>query len=59
MPVTNHQTMSVEALPQSTPTGRMGRPGHAATGAQIETFKYDNGIVRAFAIATVIWAVVG
>ena len=26
---------------------------------KIETFKYDNRIVRAFAIATVIWAVVG
>src|SRR5947208_13813181 len=27
--------------------------------ALVETFKYDNAIVRAFAIATVIWAVVG
>lgn len=26
---------------------------------KVETFKYDNRIVRAFAIATVIWAVVG
>src|SRR4249920_1645561 len=26
---------------------------------KIETFKYDNRIVRAFAIATVLWAVVG
>ena len=25
----------------------------------IETFKYDNRIVRAFAIATVIWGIVG
>ncbi|MBT5927611.1 MAG: cytochrome C oxidase Cbb3, partial [Verrucomicrobia bacterium] len=25
----------------------------------IETFKYDNRIVRAFAIATVIWGLVG
>ncbi len=25
----------------------------------METFKYDNGIVRAFAIATVVWALVG
>jgi cytochrome c oxidase cbb3-type subunit I/II len=27
--------------------------------ARIETFKYDNAIVRAFAIATVVWGVVG
>src|SRR5690242_14904361 len=27
--------------------------------ARVETFRYDNRIVRAFAIATVIWAVVG
>ena len=25
----------------------------------VDTFKYDNRIVRAFAIATVVWAVVG
>ena len=25
----------------------------------LETFKYDNRIVRAFAIATVIWGLVG
>ena len=25
----------------------------------IETFKYDNRIVRAFAIATVVWGIVG
>ena len=25
----------------------------------IETFKYDNRIVRAFAIATIIWGIVG
>src|SRR5215475_9119454 len=29
------------------------------SSSQIETFSYDNRIVRAFAIATVIWAVVG
>jgi cytochrome c oxidase cbb3-type subunit I/II len=51
--------MSVEAFPQSTLAGRMGSPGRAATGPQIETFKYDNRTVRAFAIATVVWAVVG
>ena len=28
-------------------------------GAQVETFKYDNRIVRAFAIATVVWGLVG
>src|ERR1041385_8246024 len=31
----------------------------ATKGPQIETFKYDNAIVRAFAIATVIWGIVG
>lgn len=29
------------------------------SGTRIETFKYDNRIVRAFAIATVIWGIVG
>ena len=29
------------------------------SGAQVETFKYDNSIVRAFAIATVVWGLVG
>jgi len=28
-------------------------------GAQVETFKYDNTVVRAFAIATVVWGLVG
>jgi len=32
---------------------------HAASPTRIETFKYDNRIVRAFAIATVIWGLVG
>jgi cbb3-type cytochrome oxidase subunit 1 len=31
----------------------------AGSGAQVETFKYDNRIVRAFAIATVVWGLVG
>ena len=31
----------------------------AESAARIETFKYDNRIVRAFAIATVIWGIVG
>ncbi len=31
----------------------------AATTPRLETIKYDNRIVRAFAIATVIWAIVG
>ena len=29
------------------------------SGAQVETFKYANAIVRAFAIATVVWGLVG
>src|SRR5664279_6530577 len=29
------------------------------SGAQVDTFKYDNSIVRAFAIATVVWGIVG
>ncbi len=29
------------------------------SGAQVETFKYDNSIVRAFGIATVVWGLVG
>src|SRR3974377_2258240 len=29
------------------------------SSAQVETFSYDNHIVRAFAIATVIWGLVG
>jgi cytochrome c oxidase cbb3-type subunit I/II len=29
------------------------------SGAQVETFMYDNRIVRAFAIATVVWGLVG
>ena len=39
----------------SAPRGQSARGG---TG-RLETFKYDNAIVRAFAIATVIWGVVG
>ena len=30
-----------------------------APSAQVETFKYDNQVVRAFAIATVVWGIVG
>src|SRR2546421_2383705 len=30
-----------------------------ARSPQMETFKYDNAIVRAFAIATVVWGIVG
>src|ERR1035437_179423 len=33
--------------------------GARGSGAQVETFKYDNSIVRAFAIATVVWGIVG
>ena len=32
----------------------MQRKNGGAAGAQVETFKYDNRIVRAFAIATVV-----
>ena len=35
------------------------RQAGAGSGAQVETFKYDNSIVRAFAIATVVWGIVG
>ena len=31
----------------------------ARSPQQVETFKYDNAIVRAFAIATVVWGLVG
>src|SRR5215468_12592924 len=34
------------------------KPASSRSGL-VETFKYDNRIVRAFAIATVIWGVVG
>ena len=47
--------MSVDALALegAKPLGRGRR------GADIETFKYDNHVVRAFAIATAIWGLVG
>ena len=47
--------MSVDspALEGAKPLGRGRR------GADIETFKYDNHVVRAFAIATAIWGLVG
>jgi len=35
------------------------RQDDAGRSPRIETFKYDNAIVRAFAIATVIWGLVG
>ena len=40
---------------------RSNSPQKAGGGAsaQVETFKYDNCIVRAFAIATVVWGIVG
>src|SRR3954470_24667278 len=43
--------MSSASLTQEKPGG--------ATRSQVETFRYDNRIVRAFAIATVIWGLVG
>ena len=42
------------AAPQPTTSSR-----RRARSPQVETFKYDNAIVRAFAIATVIWGIVG
>src|SRR5512140_1525876 len=42
------------ALPSATPQDR-GR----ASAVSIETFAYDNHVVRAFAIATAIWGLVG
>ena len=41
------------ALPGATPQER------SRTAAGVETFSYDNHIVRAFAIATAIWGLVG
>ena len=32
---------------------------HGGRAGRVETFKYDNHIVRAFAIATAIWGLVG
>jgi cytochrome c oxidase cbb3-type subunit I/II len=42
----------------SSTTLQSERPGQTSS-ANIETFYYDNAIVRAFAIATVVWAIVG
>src|SRR5512138_585719 len=44
--------MSAPALTQEQPQQRRQQPA-------LETFRYDNRIVRAFAIATAIWAFVG
>ena len=46
-----------EALRQESSNGRQKAGG--GLGAQVETFKYDNRIVRAFAIATVVWGLIG
>src|ERR1035441_4531893 len=46
-----------EAFRRESSNGRQNTGG--GSGAQVETFKYDNSIVRAFAIATVIWGLVG
>ncbi len=46
-----------EALAIENPSGRKRAGG--GLGAQVETFLYDNSIVRAFAIATVVWGLVG
>src|SRR5262245_49249063 len=47
------------SLTVSTPEFEPTRRSAGATPDLVETFKYDNRIVRAFAIATVIWGVVG
>jgi cytochrome c oxidase cbb3-type subunit I/II len=46
-----------EALRRESSNGQ--QKAGAGSGAQVETFKYDNRIVRAFAIATVVWGLVG
>ena len=46
-----------EALRRESSNGH--QQGGGGSGAQVETFLYDNRIVRAFAIATVIWGLVG
>src|ERR1039457_440328 len=46
-----------EALRRESSNG--GQQAGSGAGAQVETFSYDNSIVRAFAIATVIWGIVG
>src|SRR5215470_17111793 len=48
--------MSLEALQQESPHIRKAGRG---AGGELESFSYDNRIVRAFAIATVVWGVVG
>src|ERR1019366_4461858 len=47
----------IEALDREGANGRQKTAG--GSGVQVETFKYDNSIVRAFAIATVVWGIVG
>ena len=47
--------MSSDTNPKS---GSQAEPARPSSG-MIEKFKYDNRIVRAFAIATVVWAIVG
>src|SRR5262249_22070162 len=49
--------MSIETLAYEKPQDRQRTGGIA--GAGLETFRYDNHIVRAFAIATAIWGLVG
>jgi cytochrome c oxidase cbb3-type subunit I/II len=46
--------MSVAATPETPDLRRQSDAGN-----RVETFKYDNRIVRAFAIATVVWGLVG
>ena len=46
-----------EALRRESSSGH--KPAGGGVAARVETFMYDNAIVRAFAIATVIWGIVG
>src|SRR5262245_14038113 len=50
-PAREHK-MNIEPLQSGIP-----KPG--STRTNVETFRYDNSIVRAFAMATVIWGIVG
>ena len=47
----------IEAIEREMPGGRAKTSG--GSGALVDTFRYDNSIVRAFAIATVVWGLVG
>ena len=52
-----NQSIMSEALDRNSSDNQKRSGG--GSGTQMETFKYDNSIVRAFAIATVVWGLVG